>query len=132
MVLRPPRSTRTDTLFPYTTLFRSARPHQVVAGDHVSNIAVRRLRLDRKARRHRITERSRHGRLPFDPVVIAIGADERGMQVLRRLARGDVDRAADDILAEQRALRSAQNLDALAVEQQGVAIFGPEIGRAPV
>src|SRR3546814_3199045 len=27
MILRPPRSTRTDTLFPYTTLFRS------IAGD---------------------------------------------------------------------------------------------------
>src|SRR3546814_3741811 len=26
MIRRPPRSTRTDTLFPYTTLFRSARP----------------------------------------------------------------------------------------------------------
>src|SRR3546814_17601461 len=26
MVRRPPGSTRTDTLFPYTTLFRSARP----------------------------------------------------------------------------------------------------------
>src|SRR3546814_3998857 len=26
---RPPRSTRTDTLFPYTTLFRSARLHPV-------------------------------------------------------------------------------------------------------
>src|SRR3546814_3264170 len=26
MILRPPRSTRTDTLFPYTTLFRSSRP----------------------------------------------------------------------------------------------------------
>src|SRR3546814_11418667 len=25
MILRPPRSTRTDTLFPYTTLFRSER-----------------------------------------------------------------------------------------------------------
>src|SRR3546814_6989447 len=25
MLLRPPRSTRTDTLFPYTTLFRSHR-----------------------------------------------------------------------------------------------------------
>src|SRR3546814_21099692 len=25
MILRPPRSTRTDTLFPYTTLFRSTR-----------------------------------------------------------------------------------------------------------
>src|SRR3546814_17071065 len=29
MIRRPPRSTRTDTLFPYTTLFRSARPGQV-------------------------------------------------------------------------------------------------------
>src|SRR3546814_8823383 len=27
MIRRPPRSTRTDTLFPYTTLFRS-RPHK--------------------------------------------------------------------------------------------------------
>src|SRR3546814_12205260 len=30
MIRRPPRSTRTDTLFPYTTLFRSADPHPVV------------------------------------------------------------------------------------------------------
>src|SRR3546814_13439075 len=28
MIRRPPRSTRTDTLFPYTTLFRSAGPGQ--------------------------------------------------------------------------------------------------------
>src|SRR3546814_5908215 len=28
MIRRPPRSTRTDTLFPYTTLFRSACPRQ--------------------------------------------------------------------------------------------------------
>src|SRR3546814_2365330 len=27
MILRPPRSTRTDTLFPYTTLFRSHGQH---------------------------------------------------------------------------------------------------------
>src|SRR3546814_9804628 len=27
MIRRPPRSTRTDTLFPYTTLFRSYNPH---------------------------------------------------------------------------------------------------------
>src|SRR3546814_3835436 len=27
MIRRPPRSTRTDTLFPYTTLFRSERLH---------------------------------------------------------------------------------------------------------
>src|SRR3546814_6381047 len=30
MIRRPPRSTRTDTLFPYTTLFRSAR--RLIAG----------------------------------------------------------------------------------------------------
>src|SRR3546814_17238457 len=28
MIRRPPRSTRTDTLFPYTTLFRSAQPER--------------------------------------------------------------------------------------------------------
>src|SRR3546814_10582926 len=28
MIRRPPRSTRTDTLFPYTTLFRSPQPEE--------------------------------------------------------------------------------------------------------
>src|SRR3546814_15529871 len=28
MIRRPPRSTRTDTLFPYTTLFRSRNPQR--------------------------------------------------------------------------------------------------------
>src|SRR3546814_19033304 len=32
MIRRPPRSTRTDTLFPYTTLFRSAGRAAAVAG----------------------------------------------------------------------------------------------------
>src|SRR3546814_14590897 len=32
MIRRPPRSTRTDTLFPYTTLFRSMRRKLTVAG----------------------------------------------------------------------------------------------------
>src|SRR3546814_9287794 len=29
MIRRPPRSTRTDTLFPYTTLFRSGRSRRI-------------------------------------------------------------------------------------------------------
>src|SRR3546814_5136992 len=29
MIRRPPRSTRTDTLFPYTTLFRSGTPDEI-------------------------------------------------------------------------------------------------------
>src|SRR3546814_14049729 len=32
MIRRPPRSTRTDTLFPYTTLFRSALAVVLAAG----------------------------------------------------------------------------------------------------
>src|SRR3546814_15065857 len=32
MIRRPPRSTRTDTLFPYTTLFRSPYCHSANAG----------------------------------------------------------------------------------------------------
>src|SRR3546814_9102688 len=55
MIRRPPRSTRTDTLFPYTTLFRSALdarrrppddvvqagPHLVLAGVHgVAGLAL--------------------------------------------------------------------------------------------
>src|SRR3546814_6359358 len=32
MIRRPPRSTRTDTLFPYTTLFRSAAPPATFLG----------------------------------------------------------------------------------------------------
>src|SRR3546814_11455135 len=34
MKRRPPRSTRTDTLFPYTTLFRSWRPEVQPYADH--------------------------------------------------------------------------------------------------
>src|SRR3546814_15257617 len=40
MVRRPPRSTRTDTLFPYTTLFRSVREARWSNGDKVTAEAV--------------------------------------------------------------------------------------------
>src|SRR3546814_20406074 len=35
MIRRPPRSTRTDTLFPYTTLFRSLGPDLVGAAQEI-------------------------------------------------------------------------------------------------
>src|SRR3546814_9217269 len=41
MIRRPPRSTRTDTLFPYTTLFRSHRARHIDA-DRRDRGAVRR------------------------------------------------------------------------------------------
>src|SRR3546814_3559807 len=43
MIRRPPRSTRTDTLFPYTTLFRSQRSHFVEV-EFVELLAVVELR----------------------------------------------------------------------------------------
>src|SRR3546814_4249336 len=36
MIRRPPRSTRTDTLFPYTTLFRSGLYHYAARPGHVA------------------------------------------------------------------------------------------------
>src|SRR3546814_2601220 len=41
MIRRPPRSTRTDTLFPYTTLFRSARFGCGAAANDRISISVR-------------------------------------------------------------------------------------------
>src|SRR3546814_3779341 len=77
MIRRPPRSTRTDTLFPYTTLFRSRDP--VAAEGAVQR--RRRLRLDRwtqgacgTAGRGRSVRRGRYG-LPGQPA-----ADEGGVR----------------------------------------------------
>src|SRR3546814_2815619 len=41
MIRRPPRSTRTDTLFPYTTLFRSVRKHPAGAGGQFARYGQR-------------------------------------------------------------------------------------------
>src|SRR3546814_15270880 len=50
MLRRPPRSTRTDTLFPYTTLFRSLWPLRGLAGGHLQSDWRRQpRRLDRRA-----------------------------------------------------------------------------------
>src|SRR3546814_14526270 len=50
MIRRPPRSTRTDTLFPYTTLFRSARTMRRHLGRarHRNDPGIR---IDRRPRR---------------------------------------------------------------------------------
>src|SRR3546814_6103854 len=39
MIRRPPRSTRTDTLFPYTTLFRSLAPRPKVRNEETGVLA---------------------------------------------------------------------------------------------
>src|SRR3546814_15701580 len=70
---RPPRSTRTDTLFPYTTLFRSApfravgrRPRLWLCGPERREGSPRQHAVwrvdDRRRRRQPPTERDRTGR----------------------------------------------------------------------
>src|SRR3546814_20448240 len=57
MIRRPPRSTRTDTLFPYTTLYRSAHRAERGVADRQEAAAARR---DRDAvRRRRLLDRGR-------------------------------------------------------------------------
>src|SRR3546814_1421641 len=53
MIRPPPRSTRTDTLFPYTTLFRSRRHHDLLRRDAVHHRPdeLYRAASDRRARR---------------------------------------------------------------------------------
>src|SRR3546814_13091749 len=51
MIRRPPRSTRTDTLFPYTTLFRSVhRLRDVRFGSHVRTNRQRTVIADNRGR----------------------------------------------------------------------------------
>src|SRR3546814_16934581 len=57
MIRRPPRSTRTDTLFPYTTLFRSALCFRAV-----EMLELQRIRIDRRyaAQVYRVNRSEEH------------------------------------------------------------------------
>src|SRR3546814_4443017 len=85
MIRRPPRSTRTDTLFPYTTLFRSVESHLLdqrrpfaAAHDLEESEAVDCGALER-LRQQRVDQRV--DRLPFGPA--------------RQRRKVDADRPAD-------------------------------------
>src|SRR3546814_1662498 len=57
MIRRPPRSTRTDTLFPYTTLFRSLMPDLSVADNICMTAPPGRFGfIDHRAQRRRAEE----------------------------------------------------------------------------
>src|SRR3546814_6376704 len=61
MIRRPPRSTRTDTLFPYTPLFRSHHRHHRPRGELPADVPhdrrLLRCRRQARARRERRTRR---------------------------------------------------------------------------
>src|SRR3546814_1772272 len=78
MIRRPPRSTRTDTLFPYTTLFRSRLPEGRTAG--ASGRAAAPVRLDRpsvdrlsRGPAQELPRNARRRRRPVEPHLRAPG-----------------------------------------------------------
>src|SRR3546814_13918397 len=100
MIRRPPRSTRTDTLFPYTTLFRSGQGRYAVAELDLVQV----------------------GRDGFE--VFVEEATDEGDQVdvlgLRALAAGQAEHAFDD----------AVGAHALLVDDLQQAVVAVEIGSA--
>src|SRR3546814_5349429 len=70
MIRRPPRSTRTDTLFPYTTLFRSSR----------------RMQQDRTVALQQVVQFPRHFRM-FDCIDDPRGRSEEHTSELQSLMR---------------------------------------------
>src|SRR3546814_11780606 len=92
MIRRPPRSTRTDTLFPYTTLFRSLRVEGGdVGGDDIAALVLRFIerevgvagqRLDRRAV-GRADREADAGAAEELMIVDHIGAADRGDDSLR-------------------------------------------------
>src|SRR3546814_21047859 len=63
MIRRPPRSTRTDTLFPYTTLFRSQdfeRGRMNILGQRILQYIARGARRDRREDRRFVAEARNH------------------------------------------------------------------------
>src|SRR3546814_2553731 len=70
MIRRPPRSTRTDTLFPYTTLFRS----RAVDLDFLIRRRVRR-GVAQEAQVERLADRPRHGQVGRGARLHDVGVD---------------------------------------------------------
>src|SRR3546814_12666669 len=107
MTRRPPRSTRTDTLFPYTTLFRSALAHDAdgvalahgnryaVDGAHMIDGALQHAFLDREPDFHVVTlhDHRRIGRAT-DRATLGFGGQKAlGIGVLRVLEDLEIGRA---------------------------------------
>src|SRR3546814_1016956 len=90
MIRRPPRSTRTDTLFPYTTLFRSAAQDPVLLDaqrtPYVPAIAVE------------VAEAAKHAG-PVDVAAPFLGDVRTGShrQALELRAGDEVDHATDGV-----------------------------------
>src|SRR3546814_6894811 len=101
MIRRPPRSTRTDTLFPYTTLFRSLAPipvHRIVEVPGRRELEMHGLAGERAEARGEEQEpgeqlRSVFGRAQKLPSLLGeIDQDRGGVEDPRLAGAGSLDR----------------------------------------
>src|SRR3546814_714335 len=131
MIRRPPRSTRTDTLFPYTTLFRSTRylilavPCPAGQTQRIPWTVPRELRPDRRRR-----EASRHPSPPSLLLVVQLARNElpcfRGWARLHMYARSDRPAPARRRLHRSRDARRARD------DEQEVVMAGFERSNRPL
>src|SRR3546814_13570412 len=101
MIRRPPRSTRTDTLFPYTTLFRS-----VLLAGKVGGVAVREMAAlgqvhahDGVARRYQREEDRGIGLRAGMWLDVGVVAVEHLLDAVDRQLLGNVDELAAAVIA---------------------------------
>src|SRR3546814_9069472 len=99
MKRRPPRSTRTDTLFPYTTRFRSNR---LPVGEHAAQPAVVDEVLTGAA-----------GRLGDRVLRLTLGADEQHLAAMGRRLTHEIQRAGE----QRNRLRKIDDVNAVAVAE---------------
>src|SRR3546814_12343823 len=121
MLRRPPRSTRTDTLFPYTTLFRSQRDR--VAGLDLVRRQVDRGAVDRDAavRDQLARGRAGHGEAHAVDDVVQAGFEQLP-QVLAGVALPG--RGLLVVVAELALEQAADDVDLLLLPLLG-GVFGP-------
>src|SRR5690606_14251705 len=90
---------------------------QVVARDDVRHVAIAIRLRHRECGADGIAERQVHEAFDFAVVEVADIDARHAAQLVVRLSRNQVDRAGNRVLAEQRALRSAQHLDAFEIQE---------------
>src|SRR3546814_8095701 len=96
MIRRPPRSTRTDTLFPYTTLFRSNEPEVLGAAERARAI----LRLEPEHRPAPLRMDAQHD------CRMAVGSDHQ-------IAHGELSDATPTLRRKHPPIRSEEHTSEL-------------------
>src|SRR3546814_6259423 len=121
MIRRPPRSTRTDTLFPYTTLFRSGLRRTGVGDDPHQRLVSRLADADLRAR----VKQGRHAGL--QRFLLAVRMDDAGARADIIDFVVDVSEHADSGADVQRTLpelEDARGADGVAEPPRGRSADG--------